>query len=296
MTFSDGLRAAPDHLSWSQVSSLNPDMPFGCARAWAIERILGMPYEASAAMKVGSAFDHAVNAMFMPRALAHGDLGVAVALEAGQMVLAMELGEAMDGMSSDEEREAFAATAAMAGASLEAYAAMNQATPVGATQQEVEFFVDGQIRVIGFIDRVDVGRRIVDLKVTGKSKKHRDGTWDEEQTAMWKWQLSFYATALEAEAKDAGLAFSWPVSAQVEQVVLRAGQAKPSIEVWQTQIDESARHEVEVMIRASWATVKSGVYPANPGPKCGNCSARVVCREIQKANETDFAVQWSKVR
>ncbi len=292
---SDGLRRPPEHLSWSQVSVLDHTMPFGCARSWAIERILGVPYEPSAAMRLGSAFDQAVNTLFIERASRKGDLAAPLLLDDALEVLNRELGIAFDALTDDEERRTLAAASAMAAASLEQYAVLHANTPVLTTQREVGWWVD-EIKVIGYIDRVDLGPTITDLKVTGRSKKRRDGTWDEEQTLQWYWQLAFYAVALESEVLDSGQEFAWPVAAQVDQVVLRAGQAKPSIDTWPCVIEEHAKATVQQMVRRAWSLARSGRYPANPGPKCGNCGVRDICRSIQAANEPDFAVAWARTR
>ncbi len=275
----------PDHLSFSQITTLLPVGQYHCARKWAIDKRLGVPYEASPAMRVGSAFDRAVSMLFYPRTQAGGDPSVPLDLATAQDVLLAE-GQLILDEAADEDVD-LAGTLASLPLSLEAYAGLHSETPAVAVQQKVVWWSGGE-QILSFIDRVDADRRITDLKVSGRSPKMEDEECVDDRLEGWMLQLAFYAAALENEALDHGLEFAWPVPVAIDAVTVRKGQAKPRIDVIPGWVTEGDRDRVHELIAQGRAAKHSGVYPPNPGPGCDRCSYQAICRRMSMALEPSF--------
>ena len=288
------LATPPTHLSWSQCSTLSPPSPYACERKWALQRLAGLPYPPSRAMRVGSLFDAAVSTLFYPRAEAAGDLAVPLDLATAQTRLMLESGQLLDDAEDPGE---LASVLGLLPLSLDAYAALHAGTPVAAVQQPVTWYHDG-VRVEGFIDRVDVGRTITDLKVTGSAPRGKPGAWTDERLlpgGPWTLQLTFYACALAAEAADAGVAYEWPVPAAVDVVTVRSGQVKPRIDIlpfWLTWEDALT---VQRMVTDSRRRADRGVYPPRPGAGCDRCPYTTVCQAMGELVEPDFGALWARL-
>jgi hypothetical protein len=307
----DGLVPLPDHISFSQVSSLDVSQPFGCALKWSFEKRVGIPWHPSIKMRLGSAFDRAVEQLFLPRAQAGGTLAVPLDLAEATATLTEQISEIVADLEYEGDDEGLAAldgTAPILLPSLELYAERHAQTPAGALQQRVTWYWQ-QIPVVGVIDRVDVGRLITDLKTTGTApwneipKSGAEGLDDVQDGVAWKpdWvaqrrmQLAFYAVAMESEALDLGLPFEWPVPVGLDVVIFRQRQAKPNIHFWRGEVTEQDRDAARESVVAGWTVAQSGTYPANPGQACQTCSYVALCRQAQAITARPFAEIWAAV-
>ncbi len=283
----------PDHLSFSQCTTLLNELPYGCAQKWAFERIAGIPWAPSTAMAVGSAFDDAVTRLFHPRTVRGGDASVPLdvegalrELEVGVNAVAMNWPEAATERVTD-----------VLGPTLVEYARLHESTPALATQQDLTWWVDGEIPVVGRLDRLDRGRVITDLKTTGEAPKLDKDTGEclDRRLDGWRLQLSFYALALEAEVLEAGEEFLWPVSGAMDVVTIRAGQVKPKIDIIPVELTADLAEQAKEIVRRAWRVSRSGIYPANPGDPCGRCPYTGLCREARAVETVPFSELWSRL-
>ncbi len=283
----------PDHLSFSQCTTLLNDLPFGCAQKWAFERIAGIPWEPSLAMLVGSAFDDAVTALFELRAARAGDLGVPLNLDAALRVLADGVSDvALANPDADVGR-----VTDVLGPTLVEYADMHKGTAALAVQRDLTWWVDGEIPVVGRLDRLDRGPIIVDLKTTGQAPTVDRGTGEcvDRRLDGWRLQLAFYALALESEVLDSGQEFVWPVAGAMDVVTVRSGQIKPRIDVIPLEVSADMAERARDVARRAWAVSRSGVYAANPGDPCGRCPYTGLCRESQALQAVPFKELWKRL-
>lgn len=300
----------PDHISFSQCSVLDHTQKFGCSRKWAFERRAGIPWAPSPAMLLGTIFDKAVEVLLQPRAAGRGNTSVELNLEGAMDRLAAEVEWAVGDAEQEQDIDGMAALVAAApvlAPSLVLYADQHRDTPVAVVQHEFTFYWQ-KIPVLGFVDRIDNDRRIVDLKVTGNppwtvKEPEDDGERDFQDGVWWKpddirvrrLQLAFYATAMEDEALTYDLPFSWPVPVGLDVCVVRKNQAEPNIHYWQGEITEAERDNVRRVVENGWARARSGVYPPHQGPACRNCSYVELCNQMSETEEPAFEAAWSRV-
>jgi putative RecB family exonuclease len=157
---------------------------------------------------------------------------------------------------------------ASARALLETYFALEDPTRIEPAQREVlvEATLEGDVRLRGFVDRVDVGSagqvRIVDYK-TGKSPS-------EFFEAKALFQLKFYALVM------------WRVSgaipAQLQLLYLGDG------EILRYAPDEADLLATERKVRALWAAIERALetrnFPHRRGPLCDWCAHQSICPEF----------------
>lgn len=300
----------PDHTSFSQCSTLDPEQEWGCARKFFYEKRVGIPWQPSPAMQLGTIFDKAVEALLQPRAASHGNPAVELDLDGAMTRLASEVEWAVGDAEYTGDMAAMTALVAAApvlAPALGLYADQHRDTPVAVVQHEFAFYWQ-KIPVWGRVDRIDNDRRIVDLKVTGSppwtvkepedegERDFQDGVfWKPDQILQRRLQLAFYATAMEDEALAYNLPFSWPVPVGLDVCVVRKNQAEPNIHYWQGEISEAERDHVREVIERGWAIAQSGIYPARPGKACQNCSYQALCREQNQANELPAEIAWARV-
>jgi hypothetical protein len=297
------LLPVPTHLSWSQVSKLAGRYPYSCARAWAYDKRLGLPFVSSPALLLGSAIDAGANAFFKVR-MAGGEIDTATeaAGTAAGHEWSARLAEATMNEALTPEREALYVQAL--GEALAVYCAARAEIIPGAVQQKHTFTVRAAaghaITVIGYSDRIDADGTIVDLKYSGSAKWDSAGNWNTEWVDEKRDQLAIYYLARIAEwnrfrnrvgAGDLTATWGGPEvvpRARLEVVYHRVGMRTPQFRLLDLEFHDADVERVVANIREADERARSGIYPARPGAACQWCSHVTRCREDEAQRTPRF--------
>ncbi len=297
------IKAAPVHLSYSQITSLVPRYQYACARSWAYDKLLGVPWISSGALICGSSFDLGANTFF------EGRMGLLSNVDMNDIDACRDAGIKASEVSlralAETETFKIPLTKDQIAAYIEAlrlalisFASYNRDVVPGTVQTRHEFTVNGRT-VIGFSDRIDADGTIVDHKWSGSTHWDKNGNWDMDWLAPKRDQLVVYwlsrmaeyrrwlkagdsphmTPAERAEWKDPGV-FGPPVepAGKVVVIYMKAGAKTPQIKEISFEFTEEDRERVLHVVVEADAIAKSGVYPARPGDACKYCSSVDRCR------------------
>lgn len=287
----------PAHLSYSQLSQLNTQSKYACARKWAYTYRMGLPFISSGALICGSAFDEAANVFFLKR-MAGGEF--AEALIQAQTTAKEKLLELSSTAIFREPMEQSKVNGYLNALKIgvETFCRLYSQTFVGAIQTRHEFTVrntDGYRRtVIGYSDRIDADGTIVDHKWSGSARWNKDGEWDMDWVREKKDQLVVYWLSRIAEftrcIKDGQPWMGPPVEPRGKLVVIhmRSGGKTATLKEFAMEFDVTDRDRVLQVIGDADLRARSGIYPARPGDACGFCSAVEQCRIDSERSDPVF--------
>jgi hypothetical protein len=304
------IKPPPEHLSYSQITSLSGAYKYSCSRKWAYEKLLGVPWVSSGALICGSSFDLGANTFFEGRmgllanvnaddlddCLASGIKAAHVSLDA--LIETETFRVPMTGTQASQYKEALRL-------GLTAFAMANRETKVGAVQTRHEFTVNGRT-VIGFSDRIDADGTIVDHKWSGSARWDKDGNWDMGWINEKRDQLAIYWLSRMAEYRrwlkeprettqdsngEEQPQFGPPVepAGKIVVVYMRANSKTPQVKEYKMEFTNEDKERVLGIILEADAIAKSGRYPARPGDACGFCSSVDRCRTDSLRADPSFA-------
>lgn len=276
-TLPSGLRSEVGHLSFSQVTKLSTRYATACPRAWAYDKLLGVPSPGHNRMVLGKALDEAVSNYWTRRLL--GEPIVAAATNAEPEIARVIGTEPW----SDSGGSRVEYTAMMSTAFLKFVAEIGQRgapplLPLPASVQrdhvyEVKTYDDKTLRMVGWSDWIEHDGTIVDLKYTGTARWNKDGVWDTDFTDRVRDQLcTYYMGRLFAE-RHGVLDATAPLipRGRVVVVVAAKNRKEPLVASKDFEFDEALITEVADAIREADMLSRADRHAPRPGEPCRFC-------------------------
>lgn len=278
------LQAPPDHLSFSQVQKLHPRYGRSCPRAWAYEKLLGVPRDSGGpGLHCGSALDRGASAYLLSRLLGAPPASAWVAADdavraycaaapwpAGTDTLAYTA-KVIEGM---EVLSHYLLTAQPASIQEEHLYSVRRA-PTSLDDY-------GVVPMVGYSDWIETDGTIVDLKWTGTARWSKDGTWHRAWLDEKRDQLTTYWIARMAEQAAYGDTYTpAPVTAQARLVVVyhNLKLKTPVLRTIDLTLNVGDRATMLGVIREADVIANRGQYPARPGAACERCPHLDRCRD-----------------
>lgn len=267
-----GLYPAPNHLSFSQITTLSPRYHRSCPRKWAYDKLLGLPRGAGNGMTLGKALDEAATNFFTRRQLGdNATTAHAAALEDVANVI-------NHADTWTEQKRPRADYVSMMNTAFGAFAAHFAELIPAALQRDHTYRVTGhdgsQRTVIGYSDWIEQDGTIVDLKYTGSPMWNADGDWYPDRVTMARDQIcTYYMGRLYAQQQGAPDTFA-PIVPRGKMVVVctAINRKSPVIRELEFTFDNALVLELLDAIRDADATARSDFHAPRPGPACEWCS------------------------
>ena len=297
------LKTPPDHLSWSQVARLVPNYRFACARAWAYDKLAGLPFESSPALAAGDAFDDGVNSLLVARMQGRDE---GTALEWATRAVGEKLPSAMERVPNPPGPDKIEEYIGAVNRALAHFARERVGLIPAAVQTKHRYTVrqrDGEIRsLVGYSDRIDPDGAVVDHKYSGSARWHagtppevvrgdvNDELWDGDWVRDKMDQLCVYWLARRAE-EARGVNQPAPVIARgkLDVMFMRVDMKMPQLRSYVVEFNEEDERRVLEAIRQAHDIIRDGRLPARPGEACGFCSHTARCRADEERRGASFA-------
>lgn len=285
----------PEHISYSQLTMLDPKYKYACGRKWAYRYRLKLPEARTPALAVGSAIDEAINAFFLARlrGIEPMDAG-ALGIEAGTQRLRAEdpiVWETGEGYPQDVAQQyedilvaAFAAFAHSEGSAKVARVQDRHIFNLGLDDRHI-------MPVVGYSDRIDTDGTLVDHKFSGSPRWDKDGNWHEDWVGEKRDQLLIYWLARQAEERRTGQPLDPPLNGRGRLVVIyhRLGLLRPQVHAKEMALNfEAGGAELLERLAHVAREVQADHYPARPGEACRFCPYLSRCREDEASRGTPF--------
>lgn len=273
-----GLLEVPNHLSFSQLTKLSTRYANACPRAWAYNKLIGLPGGVGNGMILGRALDTAVTSFFQRRIL--GDSAVTAAAAAGPEIFAT----IADSPQWEEQKKPRADYVAMMETAFAAFVDKYVAHIPASLQHDHVYEVAtppyGNTRMVGYSDWIDADGVINDLKWSGAPKWNADGEWYPEYVAQVRDQIcTYYMGRVYAERKGV-LDATAPVVPRGRVVVVtgKINQKTPAIKTLDFEFSDELVAEIANAVRDAVATARGEFHPALPGNACSWCPYLERCR------------------
>ncbi len=274
-----GLLEVPNHLSFSQLTKLSPRYKSACPRAWAYNKLIGLPGGVGNGMILGSALDSAVSSFFGRRMI--GD-NPAVASVAARHEIADAIMDTLQWQDVKAPREDYVTMVESAFAAfVDKYVAHVPASIQRDHVYEVATPPFGNTRMVGYSDWIDADGTINDLKWSGAPKWNADGEWYPEYVAQVRDQIcTYYMGRVYAERKGVLDATS-PVVPRGRVVVVtsKINQKTPVIKTLDFEFDDALVAEIANAVREAVAVAHAPYHAALPGNACSWCPYLDRCRD-----------------
>ena len=185
-----GLLDVPNHLSFSQLTKLSTRYKSACPRAWAYNKLIGLPGGMGNGMILGRALDSAVTSFFQRRMLGDNPATAAAAAMTEIPDTIMQNAQWTEMKAPREDYVKMMLTAFTA--FVDQYVAMIPASVQHDHVYEVSTPPFGNTRMVGYSDWIDEQGVIHDLKWSGAPKWNADGEWYPEYVAQVRDQICTY--------------------------------------------------------------------------------------------------------
>jgi PD-(D/E)XK nuclease superfamily len=277
----------PEHLSYSQLTMLDPAHKFACPRKWGYKYVIGLPEEPSPALLVGRGFDDAINRYFTARLEGSDPLSAAKNASAHGLRL---LAESMRENNLPHLIDKYTPVLEQA---IETFFQLEGNAAVVSVQDRHAFTVritdKYEMPIVGYSDRLDADGTIVDHKFSGSPRWDKDGNWNEEWVSARKDQLLIYWLARAAREAQ-GEKLDPPLSGVGRLVVLYHKPGNKTAQLRFTEVSLSLEEAKGLLRRIGDAAlvVRDGQLPARPGPACSLCSFVTTCRSDERERGKRF--------
>jgi hypothetical protein len=274
-----GLLDVPNHLSFSQLTKLSTRYKNACPRAWAYNKLIGLPGGIGNGMILGRALDTAVTSFFQRRML--GDNPATAAAGSMGEIADTIIGNAQwTEVKAPQQQYAEMMLTAFT-AFVDKFVAVIPASVQHDHVYEVATPPYGNTRMVGYSDWIDEDGTIVDLKWSGAPKWNADGEWYPEYVAQVRDQICTYYMgrlyAVRAGVHDA----TAPLVPRGRVVVVtgKINQKSPVIRSLDFEFDDALIKEIANAVREAVEIARSPYHPAMPGSQCSFCPYAERCRD-----------------
>lgn len=282
----------PQHLSFSQLTTLHGHYRYACPRKWGYRYKLGLAETRSPSLALGSAMDEAANCFFsMCLEGADAFKAGAEAAELGLASLRQEPPDTWFEVKADNPLEAYEA---LFMASFSSFLISEGRAEVALVQDRHQFTIQRNngrlVTVIGYSDRIDSDGGIVDHKFSGSPRWDAEENWHPEYLEEKRDQLLVYWLARAAEERRRGEPLDPPLNGKGRLVVTyhRLGMLKAQVRVKEVTLNQELADELLVRLAEAADIRDDGRLPLRPGLSCRFCSFLATCCEDQRERGTPF--------
>ena len=273
-----GLLDVPNHLSFSQLTKLSTRYKSACPRAWAYNKLIGLPGGMGNGMILGRALDSAVTSFFQRRMLGDNPATAAAGAmsEIPDTIMQNAQWTEMKALREDYVNMMLTAFTAF----VDQYVAVIPASVQHDHVYEVSTPPFGNTRMVGYSDWIDEQGVIHDLKWSGAPKWNADGEWYPDYVAQVRDQICTYYMGRLYAVRAGVLDATAPLVPRGRVVVVhgKINQKSTVIKSYDFEFSDELVKEIADAVREAVEIAHSPYHPALPGSHCSFCPYLERCR------------------
>ena len=275
-----GLLEVPTYLSFSQLTKLSSRYRNACPRAWAYNKLMGLPGGVGNGMILGRSLDNAVTSFFQRRIL--GDTFDS-AYESALREVSAAINADGNGFEDNAKRERSEYVEMMERA-LATFADVYRDHIPASLQHDHVYEVRtegfGNVRMVGYSDWIDADGVINDLKWSGAAKWDADGVWYDDYLAQVRDQICTYYMGRVYAERMGVLDATAPVVPRGRVVVVtgKVNSKTIAVKAHDFEFTDELVKEIADAVREAVEIAHADRHPARPGDMCSYCPYLERCR------------------